>query len=226
MRTRPYLGVALLGVVLLLGAAAGSPPDSVDWVARGVVAPVRDQGLCGGDYAFTTAAAVASASAIAGRGLADVSEQQILDCSAPYGGGGCNGGQVDTGFRYIVARGFTSRAAYPYTANAGSCRIDGGQGKIAGYSTVPEGDCDALKSAVAKQPVMVAVDASTFASYKGGVFSACSARINHAVLVVGYTPDYWIVQNSWGTSFGEHGYIRLKRGNTCGICTMGVYPNY
>jgi C1A family cysteine protease len=77
---------------------------------------------------------------------------------------------------------------------------------------------------------MVVVDASNWGSYHGGIFSSCKSNVNrnflHAVLLVGYTPEYWIVQNSWGTSFGEQGYIRLKKGNSCGICDMAVYPNY
>jgi C1A family cysteine protease len=217
------LMVCLIGA---FGNAAGQPPEAVDWVARGVVSPVKDQGLCGGDYAFATAAAVNSAHAIFKKGLADVSEQQILDCSGSYGGHGCEGADLESGFKYIVAHGFTTSAAYPYQQNSGTCKINGGKSRIKSYSTIPDGNCSALQAAVAQQPVVVAVDASNWDSYKGGVFSDCGTNVNHAVLVVGYTPDYWIVQNEWGTAFGENGYIRLKRGNTCGICSMGAYPRY
>ncbi len=209
------------------GLAMPALPSSVNWVALGAVAPVRDQGACGGDYATATAEAMDSLESISGRGLADVSEQQLLDCASAYGGHGCNGGELDTGFRYIVAHGIASRISYPYMAATGECKQEGGAVRISAYKTIPKGDCDALQAAVAHQPVMAVVDAlNGFSEYSGGIFSSNSSNNNpnHTVLVVGYTPDYWLVQNSWGTRWGEQGYIRLKRGNTAGICDLAAYP--
>jgi len=60
--------------------------------------------------------------------------------------------------------------------------------------------------------------------YSDGVFSDCDTKADHGVLVVGYTSEYWIVKNSWSTKWGESGYIRLKRGNTCGIANVASYP--
>ncbi len=89
---------------------------------------------------------------------------------------------------------------------------------------------EALKEAVARQPVAVMVDASNWTNYKGkrdgsdGIFSDCGTNLNHYVLVVGYTPTHWIVKNSWGRAWGESGYIFLKMGNTCGVTEMASYP--
>lgn len=83
------------------------------------------------------------------------------------------------------------------------------------------------------QPVAVAVDASTWQSYKGGVFpsTACNATatLNHGVSLTGFVATgnspYWIVKNSWGAKWGENGYINLANGNTCGICEAASYPS-
>jgi len=202
-------------------------PAEVNWVSRGAVPPVKDQGLCGGDYAFAASGAVDSLHAIFGKGLVSASEQQLLDCTSAYGAHGCNGAGLEDAFKYIVANGMTTSDVYPYLAKNGPCRVNGGPIKIKSYTEIPRGDCKALQAAVARQPVMAAVDATNWSpAYHSGIFSACGTRLNHFVLVVGYTPDYWIVQNSWGTRFGEQGYIRLKRGNTCGVCDLAGYPNY
>jgi C1A family cysteine protease len=227
MRIYVLLGfvICLIGG-MVVGSVSADLPSTVNWAARGAVPPVRDQRMCGGDFAFAAAGAVDSLEAIFGEGLASVSEQQLLDCTSAYGGKGCAGASLDTAFDYIVANGITTSQAYPLTGSSGTCKVNGGAIKIKSYTEVPRGDCKALEAAVARQPVMAVVDALNWESYHGGIFSSCTSKLNHAVLVVGYTPEYWIVQNSWGTTFGEQGYIRLKKGNTCGICELAAYPNH
>ena len=224
--------LALLGIVvcvtggLIAASAPAKIPASINWVERGVVPPVRDQGACGGDYAYVTASSVGSLQAIHKKGKVFVSEQQLLDCASAYGGQGCRGGQLETGFQYIIANGAATRESYPVTGNSGECKVNGGAIKIKAYKNLPAGDCKALEVAVARQPVMAVVDGMSVSNYSGGVFSSDdpNPKHDHAVLVVGYTKDYWIVQNSWGERWGEQGYIRLKRGNTAGICDMASYP--
>jgi hypothetical protein len=82
-----------------------------------------------------------------------------------------------------------------------------------------------LKGAVEQQPISVCVDAGNWGLYRGGVFNQCGQGINHAVTLVGYNDEGWIVKNSWDTNWGETGYIRLSPGNTCGILGYAVYPN-
>lgn len=85
-------------------------------------------------------------------------------------------------------------------------------------------NCNGLASAIMKQPVSVVVDASKWATYASGVFSNCGTALNHMVVLVGMADEYWKCKNSWGTAWGEKGYIRLARGDTCGICQYAVYP--
>lgn len=75
------------------------------------------------------------------------------------------------------------------------------------------------------RPISVAVDASNWDSYKKGILNNCNTILNHASLLVGMTDQYWKLKDSFGTAWGEHGYIRLARGNTCGICNLASYPN-
>lgn len=90
--------------------------------------------------------------------------------------------------------------------------------------------------AIAKQPVSVAIEAdqTNFQLYQGGVLTkSCGSSLDHGVLAVGYGTDngvdYWKVKNSWGSSWGENGYIRIERSSTsgpgeCGIKSMASYP--
>lgn len=104
--------------------------------------------------------------------------------------------------------------------------------KVASYSDVKSGDCDQLKAALANGPVSVAVEANFWWQfYWGGVSNACgtsttASSLNHGVLAVGYEDgEYWIVKNSWGSGWGESGYIRLHWGNECGICLNASLPS-
>lgn len=76
-------------------------------------------------------------------------------------------------------------------------------------------------------PVSICVDASNWSLYKSGVFSNCgTTTLNHAVTAIGYQTDgTWIVRNSWGTTWGEQGFIRLAAGGTCGLDKHALIPN-
>jgi C1A family cysteine protease len=201
-------------------------PSTVNWVTAGKVSPVKNQGPCGSGWAFSAAGAVESEHAIFGTGLDSVSEQQLVDCSSAQGNQGCNGGSPPDAFNYIIANGITSTAAYPYTATQAPCKVNGGSVKITSWTPVA-GTVSALQAAVAQQPVSAVVDASNFQFYTTGIFSNCGTHPNQPVLVVGYVANaYWLVKNSWGTSWGEDGYIKLKWGNTCGIADSAAYPNF
>ena len=206
-----------------------APPPTANWVTQGKVGPVRNQGPCDSGWAFSAAGAVGSADAIFGRGLVSLSEQQLVDCSPLYGIPGCNGGSVTDAFKYITSNGITTLAAYPYTATTGLCKIQGGAVKINGWTNVPRGNVIALQEAVAQQPVSAVVDVRNMQFYSSGIFSNCGPTVDQPqpVLVVGYVQNsYWLVQNSWGTAWGQAGYIQLKWGNTCGIADAAVYPNF
>jgi len=212
--------------------SAKAAPTSVDWRSKGAVTPIKDQGQCGSCWAFSTTGSVEGAYQIANDNLISLSEQQLVDCSK-NGNQGCNGGLMDTAFEYIIQKGITSEDAYPYTARDGSCKKFTAEVKISGYTDVAPNNENALQTAVAIGPVSVAIEAdqACFQFYSSGILdnAACGTQLDHGVLAVGYgtlsSTNYWIVKNSWGTSWGESGYIRMVRNkNQCGIAEMPSYP--
>ena len=187
----------------------------IDWTTKGVVSPVKNQGNCGSCWAFSAVATLESFSLMKGQAIT-LSEQQLVDCSKKYGNDGCNGGYNYQGLAYVKDNGITTGAAYPYVAKTQTCKSDGGSFKISGVS-VAKG-CPAVLAALASRPLGVSVDATNWSHYTSGVFNNCKTSLNHDVFLVGATDQYWKIKNSWGTSWGENGFIRLATGNTCGIC--------
>lgn len=148
-----------------------------------------------------------------------LSEQQLVDCSGSYGNQGCNGGWPSSALKYVKDKGLSTESEYPYTAKTGTCKKQGGSFKISSVSSVSS--CSGLSNGIQSRPLSVTVDATNWSRYSSGVFSNCAANINHAVLLVGMSSSYWKIKNSWGTGWGEQGYIRLATGNTCGVCNYG-----
>lgn len=199
-------------------------PETWDWRTKNAVSAVKNQKSCGSCWAFSSTGALESFHFIQTNTMTTFSEQQLVDCSTSYGNEGCNGGWMDSAFQYVIEKGIIDDAAYPYVAKDQACKQDGGNFKITGFTDIPKGDIEGLADAVINQPVAVAVDATLWSFYFGGVFSICGSSLNHGVLLVGYDAKAWYVKNSWGGSWGEKGYIRVKRGNTCGIADSSSYP--
>lgn len=219
-------------------------PKSVDWRNKGVVSPVKDQGHCGSCWAFASVAAIESAAAIATGHLKTLSTQQLVSCvenAYQCGGqGGCNGAVSEIAFNYVQLFGLTSEYKYSYNSYQGdslTCEFNPAtqpiEVTINGYVKLPENDYNALLHAIATVgPIVISVDASQFHEYESGVFTGCSDSenidINHAVTLVGYGTDevegdYWLVRNSWGTRYGENGYIRVKR-DSVPVCKKDTTP--
>ncbi|XP_052205447.1 vignain-like [Diospyros lotus] len=218
---------------------ASNLPPSVDWRRNGAVTGVKDQGRCGSCWAFSAVVAVEGINKIKTNELVSLSEQELVDCEKDNEG--CNGGLMENAFEFIKkTRGLTAEWIYPYRARDGNCdsaKMNSPVVMIDGHENVPINNEYALKKAVAHQPVSVAIDAggSDLQFYSEGVFNGhCGTELDHGVAVVGYgtTLDgtkYWIVKNSWGPEWGEHGYIRMQRmvgaeEGLCGIAMEASYP--
>ncbi len=211
----------------------GSFPASIDWVAKGGVTPVKDQGQCGSCWSFSTTGSMEGAYFVKYAKLVSFSEQELVDCSSPLNHG-CNGGLPDRAFRWLQNNGgLCSEDTYPYVSGtklkAGACQscapVAGSQ--VLGWTDLSQTN-SAMTSALAMQPVSIAIEADqrAFQFYSGGVFpaSSCGTNLDHAVLAVGYDGSSYKVKNSWGTSWGDQGYIYLEKsasaeavGGTCGM---------
>jgi len=178
---------------------------------------VKNQGSCGSCWAFSTVSAVEAYFAVVkGQKGLDLSEQQVVDCSK-NGNQGCNGGWPNVALSWVAKNGLTTTAAYPYTARDGTCKTSTGAYKINGPHKVSASQAS-LQSAIDQRPVSVCVDASNWSGYRSGILSSCGKSTNHAVTAFGYDASgNWKIKNSWGTSWGESGYIRLAAGNTCNV---------
>ena len=218
--------------------SASGAPASIDWRTKGAVTTVKDQGQCGSCWTFSSTGAMEGAWAIAKGQLIDLAEQELVDCAGlKYGSMGCNGGQMEGAFKFIIENGQCAASSYPYTAKDGTCHSCSAVAHATSCSDVKPNDQLSLKAAVAKQPVAVAIEADTkyFQSYSGGVLtsSSCGTSLDHGVLAVGYGEEngqkYWLVKNSWGTSWGEQGYVKIGRSestNDAGICGIAMDPSF
>jgi len=202
----------------------------VDWRARGAVTPVKNQGQCGSSWAFATTGLIEGAGQIQTGTLHSLSEQEFLDCNTSNAA--CYGGQIDKALSFAMD-GITTEASYPYTARAGACRSSTPIIQVNSYSEVTPNDEGALGAAVSQQPIAVGVqaDPAIFQFYHSGIITAsanCGAVLNHALLIVGFTSEYWIVKNSWGTSWGSSGYVFIQRNSNAnggaGVCGIASYP--
>ena len=220
-------------------------PEVVDWIKKGVVNQVRDQGQCGSCWAFATTANSESVWAIYSGELLDLSEQYLVDCATGIGyfNMGCNGGQPDSALKYMINNGQCYESSYPYTSGvttkAGNCqKCSNADVKFSKCFDVTPNDQIALKSAVSKQPVVIAIEADTryFQSYSSGILTdsiKCGTNLDHAVEIVGYGTengiDYWNVRNSWGETWGMNGYVKIQRSsstNDIGVCGIAAEPSF
>ena len=218
---------------------SNAAPDSFDWRDKGLVTPVRDQGMCGSCWAFSTVANLEGLYYKLKGVAVDLSEQILVDCDT-YDSA-CNGGLMEYAFQWIKENGMETEEDYPYTGYKGSCKADPSKYidmKVTGWkklgsstSTWSPVDEEEIKEFLYETgPLAIALNANPLQTYSGGILDKTSSQcpvsgINHAVTLVGYGAesgvDYWIVKNSWGANWGENGYFRIRRGTSC--CGVNCY---
>ncbi|CAL5408977.1 unnamed protein product [Camellia sinensis] len=195
-------------------------PATIDWREKGAVTSVKDQGE-GCCWAFSAVAAMEGINQLKNGNLISLSEQELVDCNVDNNG--CGG-----------------EDNYPYVGQDGTCdstQATNSAAMITGYEDVSSNNEQALLQAVANQPISVAIEGSgsDFKFYSSGVFTGnCGTNLDHAVTIIGYgaTSDgtkYWLVKNSWGSGWGENGYMKIKRDiaaneGLCGIAMQASYP--
>lgn len=194
-------------------------PAKFSWAPK--LTPIRNQGNCGSCWAFSAQATIADVMALHGKGALDLSEQFMVSCDRQSSG--CNGGWFHTAFQLVKTGGNVMESTMPYRASDTSCpsglaKID----KIVNWQEL-SGEVatveDIKKAIYLYGPVSVAVAvAGQFQNYRSGIYNESSAgQINHAVNIVGWdettTPKHWIMRNSWGTGWGENGYMRIAYGS-------------
>ena len=211
---------------------------SKDWRTEGAVNAVKNQAQCGSCWAFSATCAAEGAHFIKTGELLSLSEQQLVSCSKIDLG--CNGGLQSRAFFYLEHHLQELESDYPYTSGtgqSGSCKYDKTKGKVGikTYTNVPANSVEQLKAAIDKQPVAVTIEAdkTVFQQYTSGILDSelCGTNLDHAVAAVGYGTengqDYYIVRNSWGTSWGDQGYIKIaavEGKGICGIQMQSLYP--
>lgn len=181
---------------------------ATDW--RGNMPAVKNQGSCGSCWTF-------GAAAVVDFNRNSHAEQQIGDCSSSNM---CNGGSATSALQYLTGAGSCSTSSYPYAAKAGSCQSCSAIAQVSNVRQIS--GHDAILSVVQSQVISLSFALSgsgPFMSYKSGVYnSACGTGSGHAVAAVGYNSDYWIIRNSWGSSWGQSGYFYFKKGTN--LCDM------
>jgi len=215
-----------------------SNQSSWDWRPKGAVTGVKDQGQCGSCWSFGTTGDLEGTWYLDGNPLISLSEQQLVSCDKTDAG--CNGGLQENAFNYIIRTGgIQSESDYPYTSGHGTvadCKVDSSKfvAKMSAWAQVSSsasGESNIAPYLVANGPVTIGINANPMQDYVSGIDdpASCSVfNLNHAVLIVGYGTeggvDYWLIKNSWGTSWGESGYYRIVRGvDKCGLARDVVH---
>jgi len=211
-------------------------PVSFDWRNQGnVVTPVYNQGQCGSCWAFSTTENIESMWALSGKTLTSLAVQQIVDCDTSDGG--CGGGNPPTAYQYVIsAGGMEPWGDYPYTGVNGNCAFNSADvvETISSWTYVTQSSDETQMQnyLYTNGPLSVCVDASTWQYYNGGIIMAgtCGNSLDHCVMITGYGnqsgTNFWWVRNSWGTDWGQAGYLQVQMGSdVCGIadeCTSSI----
>jgi C1A family cysteine protease len=233
--TQPAPEDVVMANIVDVDVSSDEIPSSWSWLTEGAVTPIKNQEQCGSCWAFATVATSEGLYKINGNTLTSFSEQQIVDCDTTCDG--CNGGWPYLAMAYVASNGLETETDYPYTGANGKCNYKESEATktgVTGAAFVTPRSPSALTSTVYTQPVAIIVEAdqNVFQLYtKGIITTGCGVALDHAITAIGYTPDYYIVKNSWGTTWGQEGYLWISTSDqyngglgACGIFSQPQYP--
>jgi len=210
-------------------------PESWDWVAKGAVNGVKNQGQCGSCWAFATVANIEGINFVSGsKTLVSLSEQELVDCDHKTGDQGCKGGLPSNAYKDMIQSklGLELESDYPYKGTDDTCQATQGKEKvfISDWKPISTDEDQIAAALVQYGPLAIGINAGPMQLYHGGVANPwkifCNpTKLDHGVAIVGFGVDggkkYWKIRNSWGESWGEKGYYRIVRGTgACGLNTM------
>ena len=226
-----------------LEATNASTP--VDWRDAGAINPIQNQAQCGSCWAFSATFAFEFAHWATTGELDKFSEQQLVSCAGlKYGNLGCNGGMQNRAYNYLEKNAAILESDYPYSSGTGTTGDCLSSGKptpenveVTTYTNVTVNDVTQMKIGLGISALAVSIEADqpVFQAYSSGIFDSeeCGTQIDHAVGVVGWgidattSQEYWILRNSWGTTWGNQGYMNVaivEGKGICGIQTGPLYP--
>lgn len=220
-------------------------PKSVDWVKRGAVTSVKNQGKCGDCWAFSTVATIEGERFLKTKKLESLSNQELTDCDFILDDG-CKGGLPARAYIFLETQpGLCSNKDYPFVGmtnrpiscleHRSKCHVVANS-KVVSWNWVRK-DEKSVKDAISHQPVSVAINAAhrDFHLYKHGIFNPieCEGKVDHAVVAVGYgteaNKEYWLLKNSWSDKWGDKGYMKMSISNInppdvgqCGILKLAT----
>merc|ERR1712000_313152 len=204
--------------------------SSQDWTGTATTS-VKNQGSCGSCWAFSAVEQIESDLMRQHGTKITLAPQELVDCTGSGGRrNGCNGGDPAAAYKVVEQLGGIEReSSYSYTAKNGNCRFSRSSvaARVSSYQSVGRGSESSMKSYVGSSgPLSVCVDANSWHNYRSGIMTSCGNSVDHCVQIVGYgdysSGSYWKVRNSWGTSFGESGPLRIKIGNN--LCRINSEP--
>jgi len=192
------------------------------------ITPIRNQGACGSCWAFAAVSTLEASNNLVNGANTDLSEQHALSCS---GAGTCSGGWYTPIYDWLGGGkdGLQAESKVPYKAKDGTCNVGGktpykvdAWGWVDPYAIQPS--VSQLKASICKYGALSVAVAATpaFIAYSSGTFNERSkSAINHAVNLVGWddSRNAWLMRNSWGTNWGEDGYMWIDYGSN----SIGAY---
>lgn len=246
--SRGYVRQRERSVVASVSLVERSLPTFVDW-SQNATTKVKDQGRCGSCWAFSTIQGVESALFLSTGNLVNLSTEELVDCDVRDRG--CGGGDIVSASKYLRRRGVASYEDYPDDSSKNGrsqpclwndeavATLDDFQYAVEpcrlGEDCSAANETDLARALAFHGPLSICVNSRGWDSYQSGVFEGqCAPEyglVNHCVQLVGYDlgnleegGPFWKIRNSWGTDWGEDGFIRIPfgRGNKCCVACEAI----